>query len=261
MPRLAIGPLDMYYEIHGDGAPLVLLHGGLGSIEMFGPLLPALAARRRVIAVELQAHAHTADIDRPLRFELMADDVAALIRALALGKVDVVGYSLGAGVALRLAIQHPDVVRTLTPISAPIKRQGWYPEVLEGMARMTRATMEAMTAAPIYKHYAAVAPRPEDWGTLGEKTVELLKRDYDWTAEVAKIAAPVMFVVADADSLRPAHVVEMFALFGGGQRDAGWDGSGRPRGRLAVVPGTTHYDITASPGLGDTILRFVNADQ
>jgi pimeloyl-ACP methyl ester carboxylesterase len=120
----AVNGLDLYYEIHGEGEPMILLHGGVGAIEMFGEVLPLLAEGRRVIAVDLQAHGRTADIDRPMTFEAMADDVAALIEHLELGKADIMGYSLGGGVALRTAIQHPEVVRKLVLVSTPFKRDG-----------------------------------------------------------------------------------------------------------------------------------------
>jgi pimeloyl-ACP methyl ester carboxylesterase len=158
----AVNGLEMYYEIHGAGEPLILLHGGVGAIEMFGEVLPLLAEGRRVIAVDLQAHGRTADIDRPMTFEAMADDVAALIEHLELGAADVMGYSLGGGVALRTAIQHPEVVRKLVLVSTPFRRDGWYPEVLAGMDQMGPAAAEPMKQTPMYQLYSSVAPRPED---------------------------------------------------------------------------------------------------
>src|SRR5215213_1361591 len=131
----AVNGLELYYEIHGEGEPLILLHGGVGAIEMFGEVLPLLAEGRRVIAVDLQAHGRTADIDRPMTFEAMADDVAALIEHLGLGEADVMGYSLGGAVALRTAIRHPEVVRKLVLVPTPFKRDGWNPEGLTGMAQ------------------------------------------------------------------------------------------------------------------------------
>jgi pimeloyl-ACP methyl ester carboxylesterase len=128
--------LRMYYEIHGTGEPLILLHGGVSAIEMFGEVLPLLAEGRRVIAVDLQAHGRTADIDRPLGFESMADDIAALVGHLEIERTDVVGYSLGGGVALQTAIRHPEVVRKLVVVSTPFERSGWYPEVLAGMEQI-----------------------------------------------------------------------------------------------------------------------------
>src|SRR5262249_39607973 len=122
-----VNGLNLYHEIHGTGEPLILLHGGLGAIEMFGDVLPQLAQRHQVIAADLQGHGRTADVDRPLRFETLADDIAALIRYLGLPDADLMGYSLGGAVALRAAIQHPEVVRKLVLVSIPFKKSGWYP--------------------------------------------------------------------------------------------------------------------------------------
>jgi pimeloyl-ACP methyl ester carboxylesterase len=254
-----VGGLSLYYEVHGSGEPLVLLHGGLGSIEMFGPVLPALAEHRQVLAVDLQAHGRTADVDRPIRFELLADDVAALLGHLGLAGADVMGDSLGGGAALRTAIQHPQVVRRLVLVSTPFKRDGWYPEILGGQAQMTAEAAEPMKQMPMYEAYARLAPRVEDWPVLIAKVGELLALDYDWSAEVAKVEAPTMLVYGDADAIPPAHAVEFFGLLGGGQRDPGWDGSGRPNARLAILPGATHYDIFASPALAAAVIPFLEA--
>jgi pimeloyl-ACP methyl ester carboxylesterase len=124
-----VNGLSLYYEVHGEGEPLILLHGGVGAIEMFGEVLPLLARGRRVIGVDLQAHGRTADIDRPMTYEAMADDMAALIEHLGVGEADVMGYSLGGGVALQTAIRHPEAVRKAVLVSTPFKRDGWYPEV------------------------------------------------------------------------------------------------------------------------------------
>jgi pimeloyl-ACP methyl ester carboxylesterase len=255
----AVNGLKLYYEIHGTGEPLILLHGGVGAIEMFGPNLPALAEKRQVIAVDLQAHGRTADIDRPLRYELMADDIAALIKHLGIPKADVMGYSLGGGVALRTAIQHPEAVRKLVIVSAPFKRDGWYPEIRAGMAQSGPATAEAMKQTPMYELYSSIAPKPEDWPVLFTKLGDMLKLDYDWSKEVAAIKAPIMIVVGDADAVRTAHAVEFFELLGGGQKDAGWDGSGRPAAQLAILPGLTHYNIFSAPALASAVIPFLDA--
>jgi pimeloyl-ACP methyl ester carboxylesterase len=254
-----VNGLEMYYEVRGSGEPLVLLHGGLGAIEMFGEVLGLLAEGRRVIAADLQAHGRTADVDRPLSLESMADDVAALIGHLGLEKADVMGYSLGGGVALQAAIRHPEVVRKLVLVSTPFRRDGWYPEVLAGMGQMGPEAAEPMKQTPMYRLYASVAPRPEDWPVLLTKLGRLLTQDYDWSEGVAAIEAPTMVVVGDADSVRTAHAVEFFELLGGGKQDAGWDGSGMSRARLAVLPGTTHYDIFSSPVLASTVAPFLDA--
>ena len=254
-----VNGVSLYYEEHGSGQPLILLHGGLGSGDMYGPILPVLTAGRRVITIDLQAHGRTADVDRPLRYETLGDDVAGLVEHLGLAQVDLMGYSFGALTALRTAIQHPDLVRRLVIASIPYRRDGWYPESLAGMDAMGSALAGMLMQSPPYETYSRVAPRVEDFPVLLDKTGELLRRDYDWSAEVAKIAAPVMLVYADADAVRPAHIVEFYALLGGGLRDANWDGSARPVARLAVLPGRTHYDIFASADLPAAVMPFLDA--
>jgi pimeloyl-ACP methyl ester carboxylesterase len=253
-----VNGLEMYYEIHGTGEPLILLHGGVGAIEMFGEVLPLLAQGRQVIAADLQAHGRTADIDRPLRFESMADDIRTLIEYLGLEEADVMGYSLGGGVALQTVIRHPQVVRKLVLVSTPFSRDGWYPEVRAGMEQMGPKAAEPMKQTPMYQVYSSVAPRPEDWPVLLTKLGQLLGQDYDLSEGVAAIEAPTMIVVGDADSVRTAHAVEFFELLGGGLAAAGWDGSRIPHARLAVLPGTTHYDIFSSPALASAVTSFLD---
>jgi pimeloyl-ACP methyl ester carboxylesterase len=254
-----VNGLSLHYEEHGSGEPLVLLHGGLGAGEMFEAILPQLSAGRRVITVDLQGHGGTADIDRPLRTELMADDVAALVDHLGLEHVDLMGYSLGGEVALRTAIQHPARIRRLVLVAATFRRDGSHPEVVAAMDQMSAAAAEPMKQSPLYAQYARLAPRVEDWPVLVGKTSELLKVEFDWTEDVAKITARTLLVFADADSVRPEHMVEFFALLGGGLRDAGWDNSARPSNQLAVLPGRTHYDIYTAPALASTVVEFLDA--
>jgi pimeloyl-ACP methyl ester carboxylesterase len=254
-----VNGLNLYYEIHGTGEPLILLHGGVGATDMFAEILPMLSSVRRVIAVDLQAHGRTADIDRPLSLEAMADDIATLLKHLGFDKADVMGYSLGGGVALRTAIQHPDVVRKLVLVSTAFKRDGWYPEIQRAMSQMGPAAAEPMKQTPMYPLYARVAPRPEDWPLLLTKLGELLRKDYDWSKEVAAIKAPTLLVYGDADAIRTAHALEFFELLGGGQKDGGWDGSGVSNARLAILPGLTHYNIFSSPALAAAVTPFLEA--
>ena len=254
-----VNGLSLYYEEYGSGEPLVLLHGGFGAGELLAPIVPALAAGRRVITVDLQGHGHTADIERPLCPEHMADDVAALIGHLGLERADVMGYSLGGLVALRTAIQHPDRVRRLVLVSVSFRRDGSYPEVLQAMDQMGPGAADMLRQSPPGELYARTAPRPADWPVLVTKTSELLHTDYDWTAETGALEAPTLLVFADADSIRPAHIAEFFALLGGGLQDAGWDGSRRPASQLAILPGRTHYDISVSPALAPTVIPFLDA--
>jgi len=256
--RLAsVNGIELAYQTFGEGDPLVLLHGGFGSVEMFGPNIAALASGRQVIGMDLQSHGRTPAADRPMRFETMADDVAALIRELGLPKADVMGFSLGGGVALRTAIQHPDVVNRLVLVSTPFKRSGWYPEMVAAMDSMGPEAAEPMRQTPMYEVYRQVAPRLDDWPVLVTQLTTLLKDDYDWTAEARGLAAPTLIVVGDADGLPPSHAVEFFELLGGGKRDASWDRSGMTRHRLAILPGVTHYDINVTPALATTVAGFL----
>ncbi|MFI6820683.1 alpha/beta fold hydrolase [Micromonospora sp. NPDC050187] len=252
-----VNGVRLWHESHGSGPPLVLLHGGIGTGEMFASALPAFTAHRRVVTVDLQGHGRTPDVDRPLRHETLADDVAALLDQIGLGEADVLGYSLGGAVALRTAIQHPGLVRRLVCVSAPCRRDGWYPEVLAGMAGMGEGTAAESRASAAYAHHTRVAPRPQDWPVLWTKLGALLRRDYDWSAEVAALTVPTLLVFADADAVRTAHMVEFFGLLGGGHHDAGPDGADRPMSRLAVLPGHTHHDIVGSPALPAAVLPFL----
>src|SRR5256712_13190997 len=204
---------------------------------MFGPNLPALAKGRQVIAVDLQGHGRTADIDRPLSVALMADDIAALTKRLGLESFDVMGYSMGGGVALQAAIRHPEVVRKLVVGSTPFKRNAFYPEILAQQGQVGAAAAEAMKQTPMYQLYASIAPRPEDWPRLLGKIGETMKREFDFSKEVAAIKAATLVVAGDADIFPPAHAGEGFRLLGGGKRDGGWDGSGRPKARLPILAG------------------------
>jgi pimeloyl-ACP methyl ester carboxylesterase len=230
-----VNGLNLYYEVHGSGEPLILLPGGFMTIEAMGPLVPTLAESRRVIGVELQGHGHTADIERELSFEGMADDIAALIGYLGLRQADVFGYSLGGGVALQTAIRYPEVVRKLAIASTAFKRDGWYPESLAGMAAIS---VEGFVGTPIHEAYRQTSPSPEAWPAVVAKMRRLLTSDYDWTSAVAALRVPTLVMVGDADGLRLAHAVDCFGLLGGGHADG--DLSGMPASRLAVLPATTH---------------------
>ena len=253
-----VNGIELGYEVFGEGEPLVLLHGGFGSLEMFGPNIELLAAGRRVVGVDLQSHGRSPAADRPMRFESMADDIAALVGQLGLERAAVMGFSLGGGVALRTALQHPEVVERLVLVSTVFRRRGWYPEMTAGMDAMGPGTADQMMVTPMYEAYKRVAPRVEDWPVLVGQLIEAIKLDYDWSAEVPGLAMPTMLVVGDADGLPPSHAVEFFNLLGGGLRDASWDGSGVTRHRLAVLPGVTHYDINVAPGLAAAVIPFLD---
>lgn len=256
----AVNGLNLYFETHGAGRPLILLHGGLGSGEMFGSLLPALAERHQVIAVDLQGHGRTADIDRPLDVRLMADDIAALIDHLGLDKPDLVGYSLGGGVALQAAAKYPAKVRRLVVASANIRPDAIYPEMRAQQGQVSAAAAEFMKDTPMYQLYQRVAPRPEDFPRLLDKIGEAMSEDFDFAEEVRSLQVPTLIVAADADMAPPSHYAEVFKLLDGGLRDGGWMGEGRPKGghALAILPGLTHYNIFSSPLFAAAALAFLD---
>ena len=252
-----INGLRLYYEIHGQGEPLILLHGGFGLTAMFGPILPQLAATRQVIAVDLQGHGRTADSDRPLSLEAMGDDVGKLIAHLGFERADVMGYSMGGGAALQAAMQHPQRVQKLVVVSMPFKRDAWYPEQLAAMNQMNADALTFLRDTPMYESYVAVAPDPEHFATLCDKMGEMIRRDYDYSAGVRQLPMPVLVVAGDADGFPPSHAVAFFALLGGGQRDGSWDRSGMIQSQLAILPGMTHYDISESPALIAVVNAFL----
>ncbi len=234
-----VNGLDMYYELHGEGQPLVLLHGALSAIgTSFGKLLPNLSKDRQVIAVEMQGHGHTADIDRPLRYEYLADDIAVLLTQLGLDQADLFGWSLGAGVALQTAIRHPQHVRKLVLASVTYHHRGLYPELLAGIEH---AEPEDLAGTPFYEEYTRIAPHPQDFPRLFAKQQQLDSEIQDWPVEAIRaIKAPTLLIIGDADVVRPEHTVELFRLLGGG---VAGDLVGLPRAQLAVLPGTTHLTL------------------
>jgi pimeloyl-ACP methyl ester carboxylesterase len=256
-----VNGINLYYETHGSGRPLILLHGGLGSGEMFGPVLPVLAERHQVVTVDLQGHGRTADIDRPLDAVLMAGDIAALIDHLHLATPDVVGYSLGGGVAFHTAAKYPAKVRRLVMVSANIRPDAIYPEMRAQQGQVNAAAVEFMKDTPMYQLYQRVAPRPQDFPRLLEKIGEAMSKDFDFTEEVRGLQVPTLVVAADADMTPPSHYVEVFKLLDGGLRDGGWMGEGRPKGghALAVLPGLTHYNIFSSPLFAAATLAFLDS--
>lgn len=255
-----INGLHLYYEIHGSGEPLIVLHGAIGSVEAYGPNIELLAKTRQVIGVDMQGHGRTADIDRPFSCEALGDDVAALIEHLGFAKADVMGYSLGGGAALQAGIRHPERIRKLVVVSTAFARDGWFPEVRAGFDAFGPELAAMMKQSPAYTFYAKVAPRPQDFERMVEKLGVMVKQDFDWSSLITEKLPPTLIVAGDADGMRPAHLVEMFAKLGGGLRDPAWDGSaGRSRSQLAILPGKTHYDIVASPTLAATVEPFLAA--
>jgi pimeloyl-ACP methyl ester carboxylesterase len=247
----------VFYSVHGAGKPLILLHGGVDP-DSFGRNLAELAKRRQVIAPHLQGHGRTPDTDRPLRSETLGDDVAALIGHLNLGKADVMGYSLGSSVALQTAIRHPDVVDRLVLVAASMRQDGSYPEVVTAFNQLeANADMigDSVKATPLGQAYPDV-----DWTNLFRKVGDLTKRPFDWSADVAEVRARTLLVFADGDSIRPEHMVEFWKALGGGQRDAGIDGSLRPANQFAILPNTIHYTLAVEPMLPEIVERFLRTE-
>jgi pimeloyl-ACP methyl ester carboxylesterase len=251
-----VNGIRLYHEIHGQGDPLVLIHGGLTTIgEMRGWVRP-LAKTRRVIAVEMQGHGRTADTDRPMSFATLGDDLAALLDHLEIPRADLVGHSFGGACAIRAAIQHPDRVRRLVVVSSPYARSGWYPEAREGMSQVGASMAETMMQTPtgeLSKHW----PQPRRFAQFLDKMGTLLGEDYDWSADVATLPMPVLLVFADNDSVPQTHVAEFFALVGGGLKEPGWLNTQLSTSRLAVVPGYSHYNLIASSEVPQIVGTFL----
>jgi pimeloyl-ACP methyl ester carboxylesterase len=257
-----VNGINLYYETHGAGQPMLLLHGGLASSEMFGPILPTLADHHQVIAVDLQGHGRTADIDRPIELGLIADDIAALIDHLGLDRPDVVGYSFGGGVAFHTAVKYPAKVRKLVMAAANIRPDAIYAEMRVQQGQVNAAAAEFMKDTPMYQLYQKVAPRPGDFPRLLDKMGALMAKDFDYTEEVRGLEVPTLIVAADADMAPPSHYVEVFRLLDGGLRDGGWMGEGRPAGghALAILPGLTHYNVGTSPLFAAVTLDFLDKE-
>jgi pimeloyl-ACP methyl ester carboxylesterase len=251
----AVNKLKMYYEVHGDGPSLILLHGGIGASEAFGQNVALLAKTHRVIVPHMQGHGFTKDIDGPLRYEQMADDVAALIDHLRLGKVDIMGYSMGGGIALQTAIRHPEKVGRLVIVSTTMARDGWYPDVVTAFQDMPKKASEvgaALAKSPLAKLYPDVK-----WDVLFRKVGQMESEPFDWSEEVGTIASPTLLVFADADAIRPEHITDFYKRFGGFLRDGGLDGSKRSESRLAIVPNTTHYNLLTTTVVGQMAAEFL----
>jgi pimeloyl-ACP methyl ester carboxylesterase len=256
-----VNGVHLYYERHGSGRPIVLLHGGLGSGEMFAPILPILAANHEIILPDLQGHGRTADVDRPIAMRHMADDIVALIDQLGLEQPDLIGYSLGGGVAMHVAFRYPEKIRKLVSVSANVTRGAIPPEMLAQQAQVNANAVEFLKDTPMYQLYQRVAPRPDDFATLLDKIGASMARDFDFSEEVRSLRVPTLIAAADADMAPPSHYVEVFALLDGGKRDGGWQREGRPKGghALAIIPGATHYDVYQSPVLAAAIVDFLGA--
>ncbi|TMF44599.1 MAG: alpha/beta fold hydrolase, partial [Chloroflexi bacterium] len=236
---------EMYYEIHGSGRPLVLLHGNLSTIgTSFGKVLPKLSPARRIIAVEQQGHGHTADIDRPFSIEQWAEDTTALLGHLGIEQADFFGYSSGGAVALEIALRSPSLVRKLVWAGGTsYRRDGLYPELLKASEAMKPEDLDG-------------SPFQQD--RLVAKIADLDRATQGWSREaIQSVKAPTLLIIGDSDIVRPEHVVEMFRLLGGGVVG---DLVGLPRSQLAVLPGTTHVTLAdRAEWLASMITEFLDA--
>ncbi|MFH8410665.1 alpha/beta fold hydrolase [Streptomyces sp. NPDC018019] len=240
-----INGLNLYYEVHGTGQPLVLLHGGLLTIDLtFGGILPALAATRQVVALELQGHGHTGDIDREPALRYLADDVVGLLDHLGIGRADLFGFSLGGLTALQLAVTRPARVHRLVLASTHYRPEGYHPEILDPYARPGSPRMPTeRDFQEMYEAYVEVAPDPDRFEAFAEKLRPTVRRFEGWSAEtLAGLAAPVLLLVGDTDFVRLEHAVEMHGLIPGSQ--------------LGVLPGTTHHNL---PRRADLVVPMVEA--
>lgn len=238
-----INGMKMYYEVSGSGKPLLLLHGSFMDINLtFSQLIPEWSKKRKVIAVELQGHGRTNDIDRPYSFASMADDVAALLKYLKIDSADIFGYSMGGGVALQLAISHPTLVKKLVLVSVPYKSDGWSPET---RAVFPMIKPEFFEKTPIKTEYDKFAPDPKHWADWVNKLAKFAATPYDFGSDqLKKIQAPALLVFGDADGTQPEHIADMYRLFGGGING---DMGKMPRSQLAIFPGSTHVTLMMHP--------------
>jgi pimeloyl-ACP methyl ester carboxylesterase len=254
--KLPVNGLEMYYEVHGVGRPLVLLHGAMSTIETsFGAVLPPLAETRRIVAVEQQGHGHTPDIDRPLTYRQMAEDTAGLLRRLDIDSADFFGYSMGAGIVLEIAIRRPQLVRRLVVASPAYGKEGFHPEIREAI----ETTQPEDLAGSVFEEaYAETAPNPGNWPRLVGKCNQLDREFAGWPpGDIQSIKAPTLVIIGDSDIVRPEHAVQMFRLLGGGVEG---DSAGLPPSQLAVLPGTTHLTLVErAEWLASMIAAFLDA--
>jgi pimeloyl-ACP methyl ester carboxylesterase len=252
-----VNGLSYYYEVTGAGEPILLLHGGLFSINMYEQIRVDLAKSRQVIAVDLHGHGRTALGSRQISLIDQGADMARLVRSLGHRQVDVVGHSMGGGVAFQFAAQSPAMVRRLVLVSTPFSQSGFYPELLPQQAQIGAAAAPMMKETPMYQSYVAVAPKPEDFPKLLDQMGAFMRAQYDWSSDVSKLTMPVMLVYGDGDMFRPEHEIRFYQLLGGGLKDAGWGRENMSRNRLAILPNVTHYDMISSPWLVPTIMPFL----
>jgi pimeloyl-ACP methyl ester carboxylesterase len=252
--------INYWYEIRGKGEPLLLLHGGLFTTELFGPVLTKLAENRRVIGIHLQGHGRTELGTRKINLVDIGRDLGIVLSKLGVKQVDAMGYSFGGGAAFQLAAQYPALVRRLVLVSTPYAQDGFYAEMLPQQAMVGAAMADGMKGTPIYTAYVAVAPKPQEFPRLLDAMGEYMRQPFNWSETAKQLAMPVMLVYGDSDMFRPEHIISFYHLLGGGLKDAGWNREHMSKNRLAILPNLTHYEIGASPILATTVLPFLNGE-
>ncbi len=233
-----VNGLKMYYEVYGKGQPIVLIHGSFMNIPLnWSHIIPLLARDRKVIVAEMQGHGRTRDIARELSYEGMADDVSGLLKHLKVDSADILGYSMGGGVAFQVAVRHPEQVRRLVVLSGTYTHDGWWPDVAESFSTFTA---DMFKGTPIQKQYDSLGNDPAHFPEFVKKVISIDVKPYDWSRNVKNIQAPIFMAIGDADGVRYEHALELFRAKGGGKMG---DIHGLPKSRLAIVPGTTHIGM------------------
>lgn len=236
--RVEVNGMQMYYETSGEGDPLIVLHGAYMNIETMGEIIPALARSRKVIAVEMQGHGRTTDIDRPITYPNLADDIASFMEAIGIEKADVFGYSMGAAVGLQMAIHHPEKVDRAALVSVAYDFDGWHPDYRAFVPQIVPEMFVGTTMEDAYRELAA---DPKGFPTLVDKLIALEHEPMAWEADVAKLKTPILIIQGDADIVDHEHTLSMFRLLGGGVM--GDQGKPLPESRLAILPATSHTAI------------------
>ena len=251
-----VNGLKMYYEVYGKGKPLVLLHGSYMNIPLnWSHMIPRLAKDRKIIVTELQGHGRTRDISREISYEGMADDVSGLLKHLNVDSADVLGYSMGAGVAFQFALRHPGQLRRLIILSGTYAHDGWWPDV---EASFSTFTPDMFKGSPIEKQYDSLGNDPAHFPEFVKKVISIDLKPYDWSKEVKNIKAPIFMAIGDADGVRYEHALELFRAIGGGKMG---DIHGMPKSRLAILPGTTHIGMMQrTDWLAPMISDFLDSD-
>src|SRR5688572_3087534 len=233
-----VNGLKMYYEVYGEGKPIVLVHGSYMNIPMnWSHIIPLFAKDRKVIVAEMQAHGRTKDISREFSYEGMADDVSGLLKHLKIDSADILGYSMGGGVAFQFAVRHPEQLRRLVVLSGTYKHDGWWPDV-EAMFATMNADM--FKGSSIQTQYDSLGNDPAKFPEFVKKVISIDLKPYDWSKEVKNIKAPIFMAIGDVDGVRYEHALELFRAIGGGKMG---DIHGMPKSRLAILPGTTHIGM------------------